>query len=116
MRYGCSFRARAVAEAINETTRLQLIVTHSGSDRLGDHPKRALADLLAGLNDTGDGTNLSVVSQEQLYSIVSMGGRGDPVDMAVQLFDSGQTKAPYQAFYGQVAAGDGAQKAASVVC
>jgi hypothetical protein len=31
MRYGWSFRARAVAETLSEPTRLQLIVTHSGS-------------------------------------------------------------------------------------
>jgi len=80
-----------------------------GSDRLGDHSKRVLKDLLAELNDTGDVASLDVVSQEQLYTVVSMGGRSDAVDIPIQLFEWGQTKAPYQAFYGQVAASDVAQ-------
>jgi hypothetical protein len=102
-------RKAAIEAAINKTTRLHLIVAYSGSDRLGEHPKRVLNDLLAELNDTGDVASLDVMSQEHLYSIVSLGGRGDPIDIAIQLFDWGQTKAPYQAFYGQVAASDVAQ-------
>lgn len=44
-----------------------------------------------------------------MYSAVSLGGRGDPVNVTIQLYDWGQTKSPYQAFYGQVAASDIAQ-------
>ncbi|SEE27682.1 AIPR protein [Rhizobiales bacterium GAS191] len=102
-------RRVALEEGINNTARIQLVVAYSGSERLGQHPKRVLNDLLAELNDTGDVASLDVISQEQLYAVVSMGGRGAPVDIAIQLFDWGQTKAPYQAFYGQVAASDVAQ-------
>jgi len=102
-------RQISIDAAVNETVRIHLIVTYSGSERLGDHPKRVLDDLLSQLNDTGDVASLDVISQETLYTFVSMGGRGDPVDIDVQLFDWGQTKAPFQAFYGQVAASDVAQ-------
>lgn len=102
-------RAKELEEAVNTTSRIHLIIAHSGSSGLGDHPKRVLVDYLAELNDTGEIAALEIAGQEQLYSVVAAGGRGDPVDVVVQLFDWGQTKAPYQAFYGQVAASDIAQ-------
>ncbi|MCB4825279.1 AIPR family protein [Roseicella aerolata] len=102
-------RKDVIEEAINNSVRINLIIVYSGSDKISEHVKRVFSDLLADLNDTGDVAVLDVVSQENLYSIVSMGGRGEPVDIAIQLFDWGQTKAPYQAFYGQVAASDVAQ-------
>lgn len=102
-------RKSGIEEAINTTVKVHLIIVYSGSERLGDHPRRVLDDLLAELNDTGEVANLEVVAQEKLHTVVSMGGRGDPVDIVIQLFDWGQTKAPYQAFYGQVAASDVAQ-------
>jgi len=99
-------RSVALIEAINNAARIHLIVTYSGSEKMGDHPHRVLDDLIYDLNDTGDVASLDIITQEQLYTVVSAGGRGDPIDLAVQLFDWGQTKAPYQAFYGQVAASD----------
>ncbi|MBW4091941.1 MAG: hypothetical protein HIU82_12675 [Proteobacteria bacterium] len=47
-----SKRKAAIEDAINHTTRVQIIVVYSGSDRLGDHPKRVLGDLLAELTNT----------------------------------------------------------------
>lgn len=102
-------RQAELESAVNNTLRIVLVVVHSGSDRLGDHPKRVLSEFLDELNDTGEVATLHNMSQVDLYSIVAQGGRGDPANVSVQLFDWGQTKAPYMAFYGQVAASDVAQ-------
>jgi hypothetical protein len=95
--------------AVNNTARILLITVHAGSERLGDHPQRVLSEYIEELNDTGDVAALQVLTQENLYDIVAQGGRPDPVSITVQLFDWGQTKLPYMAFYGQVAASDVAQ-------
>ncbi|AWU92879.1 abortive phage infection protein [Azospirillum ramasamyi] len=95
--------------AINNASRIVLISAHSGSDRLGDHANRVLSDCLSSLNDTGEVAVLLSLHQENLYTMVAEGGRGEPVNLAVQLFDWGATKNPYQAFYGQVAASDVAE-------
>lgn len=95
--------------AVNTTLRIVLLTVHSGSDRLGDHPKRVLHEFMSELNDTGEVAFLENLSQENIYAIVAQGGRGDPVNLTVQLYDWGQTKSPYMAFYGQVAASDVAQ-------
>ena len=92
--------------AINLAIRIGLIITGSGSGQIGDHPGRALDDYLGELNDTGDVASSTLLNQERLYSVVSQGGRSDPVNLDVQLFDWGSAKTPYQAFYGQVAASD----------
>jgi sugar-specific transcriptional regulator TrmB len=102
-------RKKELAEAIDTAARIYILLSYSGSEKLGDHSKRILNDLLVELNDTGEIAYLEVISQEKLYSVVSLGGQGDPVNITVQLFDWGQTKTPYQAFYGQVAASDVAQ-------
>ena len=92
--------------AINSASRIALIIAVSASGRIGDHPKRSLDDYLAELNDTGEVASLALLTQDRLYSSVSQGGRSDPVNVDVQLFEWGCTKTPYQAFYGQVAASD----------
>ena len=102
-------RQKEIESAVNNTFRINIILVYSGSEKLGDHPRRVLTELLAELNDTGEVAYLSVVDQGGLHSSVSAGGHGEPVNVTVQLFDWGQTKNPYQAFYGQVAASDLAQ-------
>lgn len=92
--------------AVNAALRIVLVLASTGAGKIGDHPLRVLEEYLGELNDTGDVASLMILTQEQLYTAVSQGGRPDPVDIEVQLFDWGSTKVPYQAFYGQVAASD----------
>ena len=99
-------RQKELEVAVNSTTRVVIITAHSGSDRIGVHPNRVLSDFLSELNDTGEVASVINLTQGNLYAIVSQGGRGEPVNLTVQLFDWGQTKEPYMAFYGQVAASD----------
>lgn len=99
-------RSAEIDSAINNAQKIVLIIAYSGSDTLGDHPRRAIDDCLAELNDTGEVASFSLLKQDDLYRTVAQGGRGEPINVSVQLYEWGQTRAPFQAFYGQVAASD----------
>jgi hypothetical protein len=98
-----------ISTLINSVVQVHIIIAYSGSSALSKHQKRVFEDLLDELNDTGDVATFEVQSQQALYSVVARGGQGTPVNLIVQLFDWGQTKDPFQAFYGQVAGSDIAQ-------
>lgn len=91
---------------IPDAQRIELILVHSSAEKLGEHPSQALDEFMAELNDTGEVAGLRILSQHDLHNIVAQGGQHDPVNLSIQLFSWGQTKEPYTAFYGQVAASD----------
>lgn len=99
-------RSTEIDSAVNNAQKIVLIITYSGSDSLALHPQRVIDDCLNELNDTGEVATLTIVKQDDLYRVVAQGGRGEPVNISVQLFEWGQTRTPFQAFYGQVAASD----------
>jgi len=85
-------------------TRFEIILVYSGQTSLADEPKREFDDLLIEMNDPIDIVNMRIFNQSNLYNIISQGAAGYPINLDVCLFDWGQTKEPYQSYYGQVSA------------
>ncbi|RCJ38551.1 abortive phage infection protein [Nostoc punctiforme NIES-2108] len=94
-----------IEEALNDAgTRFEIILVYSGQTPLADEPKRELDDLLGEMNDSSDIVSMRVYNQANIYNIISQGASGNPINLDVCLFEWGQTKEPYQSYYGQVSA------------
>jgi len=94
-------------KALNDAkTRIMLIFAHTGQQGLGEHARRVVNDLLHELNDPVDIVNFHALLQGDVYSAVQQGAVGAPINFDVMLYDWGQVRAPYHAYYGQVAASD----------
>lgn len=94
-----------INEALEDTrTKFELIVIYSSQDPLADEPKRDIDDLLIEMNDPTDMVSLQVLRQSNIHSIISQGLQGVPINLDVLLCDWGQTREPYQSYYGQVSA------------
>lgn len=55
------------------------------------------------MNDSTDIVNKNIINQSEIYKIISQGA-GYSINLDVCFFDWGQTKEPYQSYYGQVSA------------
>ncbi|BAY13415.1 AIPR family protein [Calothrix sp. NIES-2098] len=98
-------KTKDIEEALNDAgTRFEIILVYSGQTPLADEPQRELDDLLEEMNDPIDIVSKKIINQSSIYSIISQGASGNPINLDVCLFDWGQTKEPYQSYYGQVSA------------
>ncbi len=100
-------KTKDIEEALNDAgTRFEIIIVYSGQTSLADEPQRELDDLLRDMNDTTDIVSIRILNQSSIYNIISQGATGSPINLDVCLFDWGQTKEPYQSYYGQVSASE----------
>lgn len=98
-------KIKDIEEALNDAgTRFEIILVYSGQTPLADEPLRELDDLLLEMNDPIDIVSKKIINQSTIYNIISQGASGNPINLDVCLFDWGQTKEPYQSYYGQVSA------------
>ena len=98
-------KTKDIEEALNDAgTRFEIILVYSGQTSLADEPKREFDDLLGEMNDPIDIVSMRVLNQSNIYNIISQGASGNPINLDVCLFDWGQTKEPYQSYYGQISA------------
>lgn len=94
-----------IEESLNDAgTRFEIILVYSGQTYLADEPKRELEDLLSEMNDPVNIVNMRILNQSSIYNIIAQGAAGYPINLDVCLFEWGQTKDPYQSYYGQVSA------------
>lgn len=94
-----------IEESLNDAgTRFELILVYSGQTPLADEPLRELDDLLNEMNDPTEIVNKRILNQSSIYNIISQGATGYPINLDVCLYEWGQTKEPYQSYYGQVSA------------
>ncbi len=100
-------RATALESALNDASiRIVLVVVYTGQQPLGEEVQQDVDDTLREVNDTAELVSFQALRQTDIYSAVSQGIEGAPVDLDVALYDWGQVREPYTAFYGQVAASD----------
>lgn len=90
--------------------RYVLIPVYTGQEAFAAEPKRDLDDCLAEFNDTKDPEaeellKARVLAQADVYSLVTRGTQGSPVDLEVIVYEWGEVQKPY-AIYGQIAASD----------
>jgi len=98
-------KIKDIEESLNDAgTRFEIILVYSGQTPLAEEPKREIDDLLNEMNDPVDIVSKRILNQSSIYNIISQGAKGYPIDLDVCLFDWGQTKEPYQSYYGQVSA------------
>src|SRR5262249_54007029 len=97
----------AVEKAIDSAdSRFVMVIAYSGQDSLGDEPRRDLEDLLREMNDPSEILQLQPLKQSELHRIISSGATGAPINLEVAIREWGQTREPYNAFYGQVSASE----------
>lgn len=102
-----SNKIQDIQELLNDAgTRFEVILVYSGQTSLADEPKREIDDLLSEMNDPIDIVNMRIFNQSNIYNIISQGAAGSPINLEVCLFEWGQTKEPYQSYYGQVSASE----------
>ncbi|MEP0882593.1 AIPR family protein [Trichocoleus sp. ST-U3] len=98
-------KIKDIEESLNDAgTRFEVILVYSGQTSLAHEPQRELDDLLNEMNDPIDIVTKRIFNQSDIYNIISQGAKGYPIDLDICLFDWGQTKEPYQSYYGQVSA------------
>lgn len=88
------------------STRIVLLITYTGQDSVSTEVKQDIEDLLQEINDTSELVTFKVLRQSDNYTAIAHGTEGIPIDLDVVLYDWGQVREPYSAFYGQVSASD----------
>lgn len=97
-------KADEVDDALNNSdTRIMLILAYTGQDPLSSEVKQDLEEFARDTNDASDLMFIKVFDQKYFYFAISQDAKGAPIDVEVMLYDWGQTREPYQSFYGQVA-------------
>lgn len=93
--------------ALNDaSTRIVLVVTYTGQDPISADVQQDIQDALTEVNDPTELVSVQVLRQSDIYAAVSQGIEGAPIDIDLALYDWGQARDPYIAYYGQVAASD----------
>lgn len=96
-----------IEAALNDSrTRIVLVIAYTGQAPPADDVARDLRDLLEEMNDPAEVVSHCVLRQGNLYAAISAGARGAPIDLDIQLYDWGQVREPFPAYYGQVSASD----------
>lgn len=96
-----------VEEAINDSdTKIMLILCYTGQDPLSNEVNQDLDDLLKDMNDATDVMFKKVFDQRAIYFSIAQDEKGSPINVDVMLYDWGQTREPYQSFYGQICVAD----------
>jgi hypothetical protein len=100
-------KADEIDEALNDSdTKIILILSYTGQDHLSAEVKQDLDDFIQETNDATDLMFVKVFDQKYIYYAIAQGSKGLPIDVEVMLYDWGQTREPYQSFYGQVSAAE----------
>jgi hypothetical protein len=100
-------RKNQIESALNDaSTKIVLVVIHTGQASLSEEVKSDIKDALDEANSPTEIVSSQALRQGDIYSIISQGLGGAPIDVEVALYDWGQVREPYPGFYGQVAASD----------
>ena len=100
-------RSASIETALNDASiRIVLVVAYTGQEPLSSEVNQDIQDLLEEINDPTQLVTVQVFRQSNIYAIVAQGIQGSPIDIDVALYDWGQVRDPYSAFYGQVSVSD----------
>lgn len=100
-------RAADIEAALNDIhTRIVLIIAYAGQDTLAERVRQDLTEAIERINDASELVSAHVMRLTDVYNAVLQGLEGSPIDIQLMLYNWGQVREPYAAFYGQVAASD----------
>jgi hypothetical protein len=88
------------------STRIVVVFAYTGQEQISKDIENDIQDFLDEFNDPTELISVQVLRQGDIYAAVAQGVEGAPIDIDVALYDWGQVREPYVAFYGQVAASD----------
>ncbi len=92
-----------VEEALyNSETKILLVLSYTGQDAISTDVKQDLDDFLKEYNDATDVVFAKTLDQKSIYYAVAKGTKSIPIDVELMLYEWGQTREPYQSFYGQI--------------
>ncbi|HCM0734349.1 TPA: AIPR family protein [Vibrio parahaemolyticus] len=92
-------------------TKFDIVLIHTGNQLLSTHSQRVMDDLVAELNDAGDGVSEDVVTfhqfnQAKVHASLAGGMEGEPIDLEIGLSQWGKLEDPHTAFFGMVSGGE----------
>jgi len=108
-RFNAKIAARSAdldAALEDSSTRIVLVVTYTGQEPLSPEIAQDIRDVADEINDPTELVSVLIFRQSDLYSAISQGLEGAPIDIDVALYEWGQVREPYTGFYGQVSASD----------
>lgn len=91
---------------LDSQTRFCLVLVYTGKDKLSVHCDRIIQDFLDANNDISEIFELNVIDVKSIYSHISAGVQGKPINLDIALSNWSHVAGPLKAFYGQVAASD----------
>lgn len=102
-----SCRSSELDAALDDaSTRITLLVAHTGQQTLSEEVVRDIQDQMDELNDPTELVSKHSLRQADLYAAVAQGLEGSPINIDLALYEWGHIREPYFAYYGQVAAAD----------
>jgi hypothetical protein len=99
-------QATIMAALDDPNIRVHLVLVHTGIQLLSAHARRPLDDLLKELNDASNMATTTILTQKELHKAISSESEGRSIKLEVMVYEWGQCKQPYPAYYGQVEAAD----------
>lgn len=88
----------------NAEVKFSIIICYTGIQKISSHVKDSLDDFLRKGNTPSEFYTLTILTQDELHKFVTGGTEGDPINVDVSLFEWGQIREPYIAYYGQIEA------------
>jgi hypothetical protein len=95
-----------ILAALNDTsTRYDVVLIYTGMSRLAEPSARDLEDLAEEMNDAAEVLSVTPLNQADIYSSLTAGLVGEPINIDIGLKSWGRVDAPHTAYYGQVDGG-----------
>lgn len=96
-----------ITEAINSAgSRLTLLVIHTGTQLIGDEPKRDITDFIDELNNPDEVATFEILNQGKIYTRLLSGTQTHAINESIMINNWGLNTEPYKCFYGTVSAID----------
>lgn len=86
-------------------TKYEIVLVYTGINNLSEPSRRDLDDLCEEMNDASEVLFVSVLNQTNLYSSLTAGISGEPINLDIGMKSWGRVESPHLGFYGQVDGG-----------
>lgn len=99
-------KSELVDQLLDAQNKINLVIIHSGKDRLSTHCSDALNQFLEKQNEISEQFYLHTLNIKDIYSFISSGLSHKQINVEVALHNWGFIKEPLRAIYGQIAGSD----------
>jgi hypothetical protein len=95
-------RTKIVQALSDPTTRYEIVVGYTGSNRLAQPSERDLQDLANEMNDTSEVVFITVLNQSGLHNSIVSSVAGEPINLEIGMKSWARKDEPHEAYYGQL--------------